>query len=316
MLYPPEPVISVRDLRMRYGTHDVLEGVDFEIGPRRGRLPARPQRRRQDHHDRDPRGLPDAAPAGEVRVLGTDPARSGRGLAGAHRRRAPVVAGPPSVDAPPPAEPPRRYYAPYSTPERSRPVEGRRADRHGRPGRAGRPEDRHSVGRAAPPPRRGDRHHRPARVAVPRRADRRFRPPRPARVPRPRAPAVRPRGHDDPAHHPRPRRGGEARRPHPDPGRRPDRRRRQRRRACPPGRRQGSGQWSRGGEQFVHSTADATRFVRELFASTATRSTDLEVRRASLEDTYISMVQQHETGSRRRGRRLRGGSGAQERGRD
>ena len=53
------------------------------------------------------------------------------------------------------------------------------------------------------------------------------------------------------------------------------------------------------GERFVHTTADATAFVRELFAQHGERSRDLEVRRASLEDTYMAMVQQHESGSPR-----------------
>lgn len=53
--------------------------------------------------------------------------------------------------------------------------------------------------------------------------------------------------------------------------------------------------WSRNGEKYVHSTPDATGFVRSLL----TQHDDiagLEVRRATLEDTYIAMVQQHETG--------------------
>jgi ABC-2 type transport system ATP-binding protein len=53
--------------------------------------------------------------------------------------------------------------------------------------------------------------------------------------------------------------------------------------------------WSRNGEQFVHSTPDATGYVRSLLAQ-HDDVTDLEVRRATLEDTYIAMVQQHETG--------------------
>lgn len=53
--------------------------------------------------------------------------------------------------------------------------------------------------------------------------------------------------------------------------------------------------WSCRGEHFVHTTPDATRYVRELFAQYGEAVTDLEVRRPSLEDTYISMVQQHET---------------------
>lgn len=54
--------------------------------------------------------------------------------------------------------------------------------------------------------------------------------------------------------------------------------------------------WSRGGQRFVHSTDDATRFVRELFAQYDDEIADLEVRRASLEDTYLAMVHRHETG--------------------
>jgi ABC-2 type transport system ATP-binding protein len=54
--------------------------------------------------------------------------------------------------------------------------------------------------------------------------------------------------------------------------------------------------WTRDGQRFVHSTDDATRFVRELFAQYADGIADLEVRRASLEDTYMTMVHQFETG--------------------
>ena len=54
--------------------------------------------------------------------------------------------------------------------------------------------------------------------------------------------------------------------------------------------------WSLNGEQFVHATTDATRFVRELFAQHGEDVSDLEVRRATLEDTYIAMVQQFESG--------------------
>jgi ABC-2 type transport system ATP-binding protein len=53
--------------------------------------------------------------------------------------------------------------------------------------------------------------------------------------------------------------------------------------------------WSRNGEQFVHATPDPTSYVRQLLAQHED-VTDLEVRRATLEDTYIAMVQQHETG--------------------
>jgi ABC-2 type transport system ATP-binding protein len=54
--------------------------------------------------------------------------------------------------------------------------------------------------------------------------------------------------------------------------------------------------WSRGGDHLVHSTDDAARFVRELFAQHGEEIADLEVRRASLEDTYMAMVHRYETG--------------------
>ncbi len=54
--------------------------------------------------------------------------------------------------------------------------------------------------------------------------------------------------------------------------------------------------WSRAGERFVHATSDATGFVRELFAQHGDEVADLEVRRASLEDTYMAMVHRQELG--------------------
>jgi ABC-2 type transport system ATP-binding protein len=52
--------------------------------------------------------------------------------------------------------------------------------------------------------------------------------------------------------------------------------------------------WSAGGERNVHSTHDATKFVRELLLQNGDAVTDLEVRRASLEDTYMKLVYEHE----------------------
>ena len=57
--------------------------------------------------------------------------------------------------------------------------------------------------------------------------------------------------------------------------------------------------WSRDGETFVHSTADATAFVRELLNQHGDEVSDLEVRRASLEDIYIDLV--HTQRAARRG---------------
>ena len=53
--------------------------------------------------------------------------------------------------------------------------------------------------------------------------------------------------------------------------------------------------WTRDGEQFVHATDDATGFVRQLLAQYDAIA-DLEVRRTSLEDTYMELVHRHETG--------------------
>ena len=53
--------------------------------------------------------------------------------------------------------------------------------------------------------------------------------------------------------------------------------------------------WSRDGQHFEQSTPDAVTFVRDLLAR-HDDVMDLEVLRASLEDTYLTMVQQHEAG--------------------
>ncbi|WP_380165903.1 ABC transporter ATP-binding protein [Jannaschia sp. R86511] len=55
--------------------------------------------------------------------------------------------------------------------------------------------------------------------------------------------------------------------------------------------------WTVAGERFVHATADATAFVRGLFAQHGDAVGDLEVRRANLEDTYVEMVHRYETGT-------------------
>ncbi|MGW0433570.1 ABC transporter ATP-binding protein [Micromonospora sp. NPDC003197] len=56
--------------------------------------------------------------------------------------------------------------------------------------------------------------------------------------------------------------------------------------------------WSQDGGRFVHSTSDATAFVRELFQQHGTAIADLEVRRSSLEDIYMTLVREHEAGRR------------------
>ncbi|MGY1717915.1 MULTISPECIES: ABC transporter ATP-binding protein [unclassified Blastococcus] len=54
--------------------------------------------------------------------------------------------------------------------------------------------------------------------------------------------------------------------------------------------------WACGAERYVHPTDDVVPFVRRLFEEHGDRLTDLEVRRASLEDTYLAMVQRFESG--------------------
>jgi ABC-2 type transport system ATP-binding protein len=57
--------------------------------------------------------------------------------------------------------------------------------------------------------------------------------------------------------------------------------------------------WTVDGERFVRTSPDATAFVRGLFAEHGERIRDLEVRRASLEDTYLSLVHAEESGESR-----------------
>jgi ABC-2 type transport system ATP-binding protein len=52
--------------------------------------------------------------------------------------------------------------------------------------------------------------------------------------------------------------------------------------------------WSRGGERFVHATDDATDFVRRLLGEPGEEVRDLEVRRSSLEETYMEIVRRQE----------------------
>ncbi|MFE6158660.1 ABC transporter ATP-binding protein [Streptomyces sp. NPDC056486] len=50
--------------------------------------------------------------------------------------------------------------------------------------------------------------------------------------------------------------------------------------------------WSRDGRDFVRSTSESTKFAFELFRQYGEDITDLEVRKATLEDTYLSLVRQ------------------------
>ncbi|MER7403421.1 ABC transporter ATP-binding protein [Streptomyces sp. NPDC000070] len=55
--------------------------------------------------------------------------------------------------------------------------------------------------------------------------------------------------------------------------------------------------WTLDGRPFEESTAEPTRFVRRLFEEHGDAVGGLEVRRASLEDTYLTMVRELESGS-------------------
>ena len=116
-----DPVITVSDLRMRYGTHDVLEGVEFEV--RRGEVICLlgPNGAGKTTTIEILEGFRMRS-AGEVQVLGADPARAGEDW----RARTGVVL---QSWRDHPRWTPRRllsqlggYYAPYSTPEVQRPV--------------------------------------------------------------------------------------------------------------------------------------------------------------------------------------------------
>jgi ABC-2 type transport system ATP-binding protein len=52
--------------------------------------------------------------------------------------------------------------------------------------------------------------------------------------------------------------------------------------------------WTQDAHRFVHTTADATAFVRELLDTHPSGISDLEVRRADLEETYLTLVRAHE----------------------
>jgi ABC-2 type transport system ATP-binding protein len=52
--------------------------------------------------------------------------------------------------------------------------------------------------------------------------------------------------------------------------------------------------WTRDGQRYVHPTDEATKFTRELFAQYGESVENLEVRRASLEDAYLALVREYE----------------------
>lgn len=67
--------------------------------------------------------------------------------------------------------------------------------------------------------------------------------------------------------------------------------------------------WTCDGRRFRHTTAESTAFVRELFREHGEAIGELEVRRASLEDTYMTLVHEHESGSGGAGEAFGAGEG-------
>jgi ABC-2 type transport system ATP-binding protein len=57
--------------------------------------------------------------------------------------------------------------------------------------------------------------------------------------------------------------------------------------------------WIRGGQRFTWATPESTAFVRELFSEYGEEIRDLEVHRASLEQTYLALVHEAEAGAGR-----------------
>jgi ABC-2 type transport system ATP-binding protein len=54
--------------------------------------------------------------------------------------------------------------------------------------------------------------------------------------------------------------------------------------------------WTYNGQRCTESTSDSTTFARKLFAQYGEAITELDIRRASLEDTYLALVQKSEAG--------------------
>lgn len=53
--------------------------------------------------------------------------------------------------------------------------------------------------------------------------------------------------------------------------------------------------WTQGQKRHVHSTKNATAFTRKLLSDNLKGISDLEIKRASLEDVYMAIVIEHET---------------------
>ncbi|MGW6056248.1 ABC transporter ATP-binding protein [Streptomyces sp. NPDC055189] len=67
--------------------------------------------------------------------------------------------------------------------------------------------------------------------------------------------------------------------------------------------------WTCGGRHFVKATAESTAFVRGLLREHGDAVSELEVRRASLEDTYLALVRRHGEDGTPAGARTRAAAG-------
>lgn len=290
-----EPVVSVRDLRMRYGDHDVLTGVDFDIAAGQVVCLLGPNGAGKTTTIEILEGFRIRS-AGEVEVLGQDPAKADEDW----RARTGVVL---QSWRDHPRWTPRRlltqlggYFAPYSTPERRRPHDigllletvglseladrkiatlsgGQRRRLDVAVGIVGRPEllflDEPTAG--FDPQARREFHELVRNLA------------------RAEATTILLTTHDlDEAEKLADRVlvlaagrivaddtvDGLAQ------------------------RLEGESQvrWTTNGQRRTESVPDATAFVRRLFEEHGDDVRDLEVRRASLEDAYLALVQQHEAG--------------------
>ncbi len=82
--------VEVRALAKSYGSLAALDGIDLRIEAGEVFALLGPERRRQDHHARDPRGLPPPRRGRRAACSGMDPPRSARRCANRDRHRAAV----------------------------------------------------------------------------------------------------------------------------------------------------------------------------------------------------------------------------------
>ena len=277
----PEAAISIRGLGKRYGEFVAVDSLDLDIA--RGEIFALlgPNGAGKTTTVEICEGYR-ARDAGEVRVLGEDPAQGGR----AWKARLGIVlqsnSGESQLTVREMVASRADLYADPRDPDEVLELVGLTEK-----ARRARPV---AVRWSAAPARRGARHRRPAHPALPRRADHRLRPGGAAAVLVADPVAARARHHDA-AHHPLPGRGRGAGRPgrghQPAAGwsRSPSRR------CSAAGRRRPAVvSWTEDGVRRTAETATPTAFVRELAGRFPGEVPDLAVARPTLEDVYLRMI--------------------------